>query len=216
MDKPIYDMNPWEDDRSVGQVRNLLFLANKTGHLKSAQFTEEDISDSLKRLPSIKLISMYKKLGEKRETSRQKSLESIRIENENSVKDLIYSSSLEEKRYTIAQINSLFTSINNNQSKVIEQLKRPFVANSIKVESQYRNQFYEIVTRLTFLVSELTQILESLLWLRKFTDSNIDIEEISEKVCKAANYIEKEMQLITSVSKAMEERHKGEEEDNVL
>lgn len=88
-------------------------------------------------------------------------METIKLENENSVKDLIYSSALgkirnklkltflnkcafanffflEDKRRIISQVNVLFTSINNNESKLIEQLKRPFVANSIKVESQYR------------------------------------------------------------------------------
>lgn len=35
MNTPIYDANPWEDDRSISQIRNLLFLANKTGHLKN-------------------------------------------------------------------------------------------------------------------------------------------------------------------------------------
>ncbi|CAH1794335.1 unnamed protein product [Owenia fusiformis] len=200
-----YQQNPWEeDDRAFGSIGKVLTLAQKSGHLKKF-----DASDNESRLaqinsPSLKLIQLLSDVAAKRQALDQINLELHNRMQDNETSDITHLDQLEQRVSHVNTLSGHIQDVIKDKDTLIGRLQQPYVGDYMKIEAIYHRYVSELFPMLAPVLADLSVHLDSIEASRVNIDSP-QLDDVLNDVSSSLAAIQTEFQTIVNLRQSLNE-----------
>ncbi|XP_046372593.2 HAUS augmin-like complex subunit 2 isoform X1 [Haliotis rufescens] len=170
--------NPWSSsDKTTLALRNVLFLAEKTGHTRKRRGYEKGPSEEdQQELPSLKLIALQREITKKKRELQKVNLElQCRVQDKETA-DITHIDILKNKVEKIQKLNAHIESIMEKKDQLTGRLQQPFVGDYIKMDAAFHKYASELFPQIAPILGDLNYNLDNINWTKRtnFSEGKMD------------------------------------------
>lgn len=157
--------NPWtNDERSFGQIRRILHLAEKHNYLHKDDYESSEEILLHSKCRSLNLISVLSDLERQRTAISKVDLEVQKRLLVKDTKDLTDIKTLEQRIELVTELSKHLQSVITKKERLLDRLQQPHTGDYLKIDASYRIFAHKVIPQLVPVLSELSEQLDNIEW----------------------------------------------------